>query len=95
MNFKTLVAFAALAVAGFSSCDPIDNAVDCHAICTRYKTCFDSDYDTDACTSRCRTNAKNDSDYKHDVDVCSACIDDQSCSSATFSCAGDCGNIVP
>ena len=90
MRIKTLAALAVLALS--ASCQ---NAVDCDAICNRYKTCFDSDYDIDACTSRCRTNSTNDTDYKHDVDVCSACIDDQSCSAATFSCAGDCGNIVP
>ncbi len=90
MRLKTLVTFAVLSMS--VSCA---NAVDCDAICNRYKDCFDGDYDVDACTSRCRTNSKNDSDYSHTVDVCSACIDDQSCSSATFSCAGDCGDVVP
>ncbi len=92
MRINPLVMFAVLSLT--SSCDPVA-AVDCDAICNRYKSCFDSDYDTVACASRCRTDAKNDSDYKHKVDVCSACIDDQSCSSATFDCAGDCGDIVP
>lgn len=93
MRLKTLAAFAVLSLA--AACDPIDNAVDCDAICNRYKTCFDSNYDVSACASRCRTDAKNDRDYAHKVDQCSACIDSQSCAASTFSCGADCDNIVP
>lgn len=71
------------------------NAYDCQKICDRYQTCFDSKYNVGACAARCRNDSANDADYDHKANVCSACIDDQSCSSATFSCGGSCGSIVP
>ena len=77
------------------ACSAVDNAVDCHAICKRYADCFNSAYDVAACESRCKSNAANDRDYAHKVDVCSACIDDQSCTSATFNCGSSCSSVVP
>ena len=77
-----------------SSCG-VDNAIDRQSICDRYKSCFDSSYDVEACSSRCRNDSAKDTDYKRKADMCNACIDERSCSSATFNCASSCGSIVP
>jgi hypothetical protein len=77
------------------SCDKAETAFDCQTICDRYKTCFDSTYNVDSCRSNCQNKAANDMDYQRKVDDCEACIDDRSCSSATFSCGPRCIGIVP
>lgn len=87
--FSTIVAF------GCAATDAIDNKIDCSGICNRYKDCFDSKYDVDTCKSRCESSAKNDDKFEAKVDVCSACIDDKSCTSATFKCGSECSAIVP
>lgn len=96
---KNLLRFSfAAAVAGIvagTACSSIDNAIDCNSICKRYADCFNSAYDVSACESRCKSNSQNDADYQNKVNTCSACIDDRSCSSATFNCAGNCSNVVP
>lgn len=76
-------------------CDDADVAFDCHQVCRKYKTCFSSSYDVGACSDRCREAAKKDNQYKDKADMCETCIDDRSCASATFSCAIECGGIVP
>jgi hypothetical protein len=78
-----------------SGCDEADAAFDCHQVCTKYKTCFNSSYDVSACTSRCREAAAKENSYKDKADICETCIDDRSCASATFSCATECASIVP
>lgn len=85
---------ALLAAALLGSCG-VDNAFDCQSVCDRYQTCFDSDYDVGACAARCRDASDDDNDYEREADVCNACIDERSCGSATFNCAGSCGSIVP
>jgi hypothetical protein len=88
--------FAALSMfAGLAGCNPIDAAIDCHAICVRYQSCFDMNYDLAACESRCRSNSTTDADYRHKADQCSACINDRSCASSTFNCAAECSTVVP
>lgn len=72
----------------------VDNVFDCGAICDRYKSCFDKDYDAAACASRCRAKG-DDAAARRTADVCSACITDRSCAAATFSCATECVSIVP
>lgn len=93
---KTIVSAGILAFGAilFPACNQADNAVDCVAICDRYKTCFDSKYDTAKCVSRC-TDQANDEGYATKADACSNCIDDKSCTSATFTCTADCVGIVP
>jgi hypothetical protein len=86
---------AAIAITGLAACGPVDSALDCHAICGRYASCFDSKYDTGACETRCRDNAAKDSTYKRKADTCNACINDRACASATFSCTADCASVVP
>lgn len=77
------------------ACNPVEVAIDCHAICARYQGCFDKDYDLVKCESACRSNATSDADYRHKAETCSACIDDRSCAGATFKCAVPCATVVP
>lgn len=76
-------------------CGAVDAAFDCHAVCDRYKTCFDANYDVGACSSRCRTASGNDANYRSKADQCQACIDNKSCAAGTFACGIECGAIVP
>jgi len=88
----TLALFAA--VASMPACDSVEHAYDCNQICNRYEECFDSEYDTGACASKCRDNAE-DTNFGNHAESCQACIDDKSCVGATFSCADECSGIVP
>lgn len=96
MNTKLFVAFL---FSGFSalaiSCGSVDRVTDCHAICDRYQDCFDDGYDVSSCRDRCTELADNDTSFESKVDACDDCIDDRSCSSATFNCAAQCSSIVP
>ena len=90
-------AVAAMLVAGvlsLSGCG-VDAAVDCHRVCARYQSCFESNYDLSACEPRCRSHSNTDTDYRRKADQCSACIDERSCASATFNCAVECSTVVP
>jgi hypothetical protein len=94
---RTWMIVLALAVgtpAGLS-CDSTEAAFDCQQICSRYESCFDSDYDVSACRDRCRDKAGDDDRFKDKADACADCIDDRSCSSATFNCLTECAGIVP
>jgi len=82
-------------LAGSNACDKADEIFDCNSVCSRYAECYDSSYDVDGCRSRCRTASENDPSVRSKADQCNACIGDKSCLSATFSCAGVCGSIVP
>lgn len=86
--------FSSILLWGVNGCDSVDTAIDCNKICNRYKDCFDAAYDTGACVDRCKTNA-DDRDYSDKVNGCEACIDDRSCSDATFKCATQCVSVVP
>jgi hypothetical protein len=86
--------FAGVSLA-FTSCSSVDAAFDCQRVCNRYKECFNSGYDVGACRDRCRSNAERDMEAERKADQCEACIDDRSCSEATFNCAADCAGIVP
>ena len=73
----------------------IETAVDCSGICSRYASCFDKRYDTDACETRCRASARADTDFRLKAEHCNACISERSCVSATFACAAECVSVVP
>lgn len=88
-----IAAVAALAL-GAAACGPVDLAIDCVGVCDKYKSCFDANYNTSACVDRCRANGQS-ADYKRKVDICQACISGRSCTEALFSCATECGGIVP
>jgi hypothetical protein len=84
-----------LSSAVFAGCSAFDAKVDCDHICDRYRSCFDSDYDVAACSTRCQDAANSDADCDRKVDMCDVCIDGASCTQATFECAGDCVSVVP
>jgi len=96
-NFPRLISAtlaAAFALATWS-CGDVTTAFDCQAVCTRYKDCYQADYDVTGCRNRCRDNASRDSNARMKADACESCIGDKSCLSATFSCSTECGGIVP
>ncbi|HEY0713180.1 MAG TPA: hypothetical protein VGF45_10940 [Polyangia bacterium] len=80
---------------GSASCDEADAAFDCQSVCSRYKDCFDKDYNVGDCRARCRDKADADSDFRRKADVCEACIDDRSCTASAFACTAQCAGIVP
>ncbi len=84
------------AVAGCSSTvDEVTTSIDCHTVCQRYADCFASDYDVDGCTDKCENSSDASSERQRKLKMCDACIDDRSCTAATFNCADDCVGIVP
>ena len=89
--------FALAASAGLwgPSCGEADKLFDCQSVCSRYRSCFDSRYDVDGCRSRCKDSADRNMDFERKADDCEACIDDRSCTSATFSCLLPCAGVVP
>lgn len=100
MKNHTKLAMAwVLAVTAIVGCsdtvDDINNSIDCHSVCKRYADCFDADYDVDGCSDKCESRAGNDDDRQRQLRTCDDCIDDRSCTSATFACADDCVGIVP
>jgi hypothetical protein len=92
---KTLLFAGLLALGSLVGCNAVENAIDCNGICSRYKDCYDSKYDTGKCESDCRDNANSDKDYMRKADACNDCIGDKSCASATFNCGAQCAGIVP
>jgi hypothetical protein len=84
-----------LASLGPLSCDAIDTAFDCESVCSRYRDCYDANYDVDHCRQSCRSRAANDPNVQGAADTCEACIGDKSCVSATFQCGASCSSIVP
>ena len=90
-----LVVLAASGIGCGETADEITNSISCGDVCGRYSDCFDADYDVDGCTDRCENDASANEDRERRLDVCEACIDDRSCSEATFNCTDDCVGIVP
>ncbi len=94
-KYLTLL-IAGLALGGaVVSCDTVDEAFDCHAVCSRYHDCYDQNYDVGKCQDVCRAKAAHDDSIKQAADTCESCIGDKSCLSATFECGSSCSNIVP
>jgi hypothetical protein len=96
-SVASLIFVAALlaAVGCSSTVDEVTNKIDCHSVCSRYADCFNMDYDVDGCSDKCENSADNDNDRQRKLKACDDCIDDRSCTSATFNCADDCAGIVP
>ena len=92
---KTILLLSLLGLSAVVGCNAIDRASDCSAICSRYKTCFDSAYNNTTCASRCRDNAANSSSFDNEVDICRDCINSRSCVASAFACASECSGIVP
>lgn len=85
-------AFAATAAQG---CSDIDNSIDCNHICDRYQSCFDTNYNTSGCYSRCQSRGTSNDEDRRLIDTCAACINGLSCTGAVFSCGAQCSSIVP
>jgi hypothetical protein len=75
--------------------DEVTNTVNCASVCDRYAECFDSDFDVEGCTDRCEDDADASENREQRLEACNSCIDDRSCTSATFACATECAGIVP
>jgi hypothetical protein len=90
------VALGSIALGSACSGDnEVDRLLDCHQICDRYSDCFDADYAVSTCRSRCENDADADAQFENRVDACENCIDGLSCAEGAFSCATECGGIVP
>lgn len=74
--------------------EEIEEEIDCASICQRYADCFDADYDISECRDSCEDQVDNGDVSNADLDQCDECIDDRSCTDATFSCAGECASIL-
>jgi hypothetical protein len=88
-----------VAVAGVTGCgdDPeeVTNRITCKDVCQRYASCFDSDYNVQACTDRCTADATADEEKEERLELCNECIDDESCAGAVFDCTTECSPFVP
>lgn len=93
--FACLLVTCSLAAGACSGDNEVDRTLDCHAICSRYSECFDSDYDVDECRDECRREAAADAEFEDRVDRCEQCIDEASCAAGAFSCADNCVGVVP
>lgn len=89
------VALACVASACGDATDPISNRITCGDVCERYRDCFDEDYDVEGCTDRCENDATDDEEKEAELEECSACIDDESCTGAVFECTTECAAFVP
>ena len=88
---------ALAAVVGFvgaGGCDEVQNSYNCSDLCNRYQDCFDSAYDTSACTTRCENLAGVGQNFHDRANACQNCLNDNSCAGATYS-RPDCAGIVP
>jgi hypothetical protein len=93
---STLVlAFGLLTAACGEAVDEVTNTVNCASVCDRYAQCFDSDFDVEGCTDRCENEADASENREARLESCNSCIDDRSCTSATFECSTQCAGIVP
>jgi hypothetical protein len=75
--------------------EEVVNRVTCGDVCQRYSDCFDSDYDVEACTDRCTNDTTASEEKEERLELCDACIDDESCTGAVFDCTVECAPIVP
>lgn len=80
---------------GASACGKFDAKLDCDAICERYRSCFDTDYNVSSCSDRCQDSANADDNFDRKVEICDTCIDGISCTATAFECAADCSSIIP
>jgi hypothetical protein len=98
MRLRLAFLLAIVGLSSFSllsnSCGTADEIFDCQAVCTRYRDCYDLNYDVGACRNRCKTASDNDPAVRRAADDCEACIGDRSCISATFACQPACGTII-
>src|SRR5262245_41246551 len=65
-----IVGFAA----GAGGCDEAQNAWNCSDLCNRYRDCFNHDFDTGACSSRCQSLANNHQIQDERANACQDCM---------------------
>lgn len=96
-KFAAMLCFglSAVSVVGCSAAEDVKDEVDCRQVCSRYSDCFDSEFDVSACQDKCEDNADTSEARRNKLRACDDCIDDKSCTSATFNCATECAGIVP
>lgn len=94
MKHLALLGFLVLGASSIG-CTAIDRETDCQSICSRYRDCINTDYNVSSCQDRCVARAERNDEKDNDVDICNACIDNRSCTSATFNCLSECSGIVP
>jgi len=94
---KTLLiasVFASFVSLGALGCDEADEVIDCAKICEKYDECIDEDTDVGACIDECEDTADQSEDAADQADACESCIDDRSCTGATFNCAVECAPFL-
>jgi hypothetical protein len=95
---KTLIIATVLASfvsLGLVACDEADEAIDCAKICEKYDECIDEETDVTQCIDECEDTADQNDDLADQADDCESCIDDRSCTGATFNCAIECAPFLP
>ena len=80
---------------GAVGCKKVETAFDCQAVCSKYRECFDANYDVGRCRSRCAERASAETNLRKRADTCESCIRGHSCMGATFECGGQCLGVVP
>ena len=85
----------ALPVGCGDTIDEVTDTIDCRTVCERYSDCFNADYDVDGCSDRCESTADADAERQRRLRACDDCIDERSCTTATWVCANECVGIVP
>ena len=92
-HFLALVVLVGALAGLASAAGGCDQVADCAAVCERYQTCFDADYDVDTCKTRCNDNA-SDAEFRAHTNSCDACINTRDCVDTAFSCASDCADVI-
>ena len=95
MNKYWLIPVGLFLAYGCDAADQIEAEIDCQSVCDRYAECLDADYDVSACQNDCENSVDSGDLSQSDLDDCENCIEDRSCSGATFACATECIGIVP
>jgi hypothetical protein len=85
---------AIVSFVGVGGCDEVQNTYNCADLCSRYEDCFDSSYDSLACTDRCEDLADESQNFDERANRCQNCLNQNACVEAAFSCP-DCAGIVP
>jgi hypothetical protein len=89
LGFSFVLALFAVA------CNPveeIEEEVDCNDLCTRYRDCYDTTYNVDACNDRCGELV--DGGDPAAANSCDACLDSNSCA-GSFECVDECYGLIP
>jgi hypothetical protein len=75
-------------------CSEAERTYDCAQICSKWADCHDEDLDETDCVDKCEDEGDADADFEMKANECEACLDDSSCTEATFECATDCAGVI-